>query len=189
MAMGLVICAGFILLVLVLLAAFYAVSVFNGLVSLRNNIDKAWANIDVVLKQRYDLIPNLVAAVKGYKEYEKTVLKDLTRIRASMGSAQTLSDKAKASDALSSTLKTVFAVAENYPDLKASEEFMDLQKQLSAMENVIADRREFYNDSVLLYNTKIKSIPDMFVAMMLGYKEKEYFKATEDEEQAVKVKI
>lgn len=189
MAFGLEICIGFVILVLILLAAFYAVSVFNGLVSLRNNIDKAWANIDVVLKERSDLIPNLVNTVKGYKNYEKSVLEDVTKLRAGMLSAQGPAQKAKASDALSSGLKTLFAVAENYPELKASEEFMELQKQLSAMENIIADRREFYNDSVLLFNTKIKSIPDMFVAMLLSFKEREYFKASEEDEKPVEVKI
>jgi len=181
------VCVGFVVLVVILLALFYIVSLFNGLISLRNNIDKALANIDVLLKQRTDLIPNLVETVKGYMKYERATLENITRLRTSMMNANTLGEKATASQAISAGLKSIFAVAENYPDLKASSNFLDLQKQLSAVENQIADRREFYNDSVLLYNTKIKSIPDMFVASVLGMKDKEYFKASEDDKKAVKV--
>jgi LemA protein len=183
------ICCGGLLVGLGLLALFYLFTVYNGLVELRNNIDRAWANIDVLLKQRSDLIPNLVECVKGYKKYEKSVLEDLTRMRSSMMSAQSPSAKAKASEALSASLKTVFAVAEGYPQLRASENFMQLQNQLSAMENQIADRREFYNNSVLLFNTRIKSAPDMIIASLLSFKEKEYFKATEDEKKVVTVKM
>jgi LemA protein len=189
MAFGLSICVGFVLLVLLLLAAFYAVSVFNGLVSLRNSIDKAWANIDVLLKQRSDLIPNLVETVKGYMKYERQVLTDITALRASLTAAQTAGEKARHSEAISAALKTIFAVSEKYPNLKANENFLELQKQLTAMENQISDRREFYNDAVMLYNTKIKSLPDMFVALILNFKEKEYFKAMEEEKAPVQVKM
>ncbi|MFN7990833.1 MAG: LemA family protein [Candidatus Micrarchaeia archaeon] len=182
-------CCGFFLVIFALLALFYVVSIYNGLINLRNNIDKAWANIDVLLKQRSDLIPNLVETVKGYKKYEKGLLEEITRLRTSMMGAQGPAEKAKANDAISASLKTIFAVAEGYPDLKASENFLELQKQLSSIENQIADRREFYNDSVLLFNTKIHSIPDMVFAGILGFKDKEYFKATEDEKKAVEVKI
>ena len=184
-----VICCGGIFAALAVIAFFYLFTVYNGLIELRNNIDRAWANIDVMLKQRTDLIPNLVEVVKGYKNYEKGVLTELTRMRTSMISAKTPGEKAKASDALSRSLKTVFAVAENYPELKASQNFLELQKSLSGMENQIADRREFYNNSVLLYNNKIKSLPDMIIASALAFKEKEYFKATEEEKKAVKVKM
>jgi LemA protein len=184
-----VICCGGLAFILAIMAAFYLFSIYNGLIELRNNIDRAFANIDVLLKQRYDLIPNLVEAVKGYKKYEKGLLENLASIRTSMMAAQTPGDKAKASEALSASLKTVFAVAEGYPELKASENFMQLQKQLTAMENQIADRREFYNNSVLLYNNKIKSLPDMLIANAMSLKEKEYFKATADEQKAVEVKM
>jgi LemA protein len=180
---------GFVVLVLFLLAVFYAFSVFNGLISLKNNIEKAWANIDVVLKQRNDLIPNLVEAVKGYMKYERTVLSDVTRLRTQMMAAQTMSEKASAHDALSGALKSLFAVAEKYPDLKASSNFLDLQQQLSTMENQIADRREFYNDAVMLFNTRIHSLPDLLVASMMGFRDKEYFKATEEEEKPIEVKM
>jgi LemA protein len=189
MAFEYLICCGGFFVILGIVAAFYLFSIYNGLIELRNNIDRAWANIDVLLKQRYDLIPNLVEAVKGYKKYEKGLLTDLASIRASMMKAQSPGQKAAASDALTSSLKTVFAVAESYPELKASENFMQLQKQLTVMENQIADRREFYNNSVLLYNNKIKSLPDMVIASMMGLKDKEYFKATADEKEAVQVKM
>lgn len=182
-------CCGFIFLVLALLAAFYAVSIFNGLVSVRNNIDKAWANIDVLLKQRSDLIPNLVELVKGYMKHEKETFETITRLRAQIMAFDSPAKKAKASEELSAALKSIFAVAENYPQLRASENFMELQQQLTAIENQIADRREFYNDSVLLYNNKIKMLPDMFVAVLLGFREREYFKATEEEKKEVKVEI
>jgi len=187
--LSLAVCVGFVLLALFVLALFYIVSIFNGLISLRNNIDKAWANIDVLLKQRTDLIPNLVETVKGYMKYEKATLENITRLRTSMMNASTPAEKAKASDAISAGLKSIFAVAEGYPDLKASANFLELQKQLAAIENQIADRREFYNDSVVLYNTRIKSMPDMIFASILGMKDKEYFKASEDEKKAVKVKM
>ncbi|VVC03144.1 LemA family protein [Candidatus Bilamarchaeum dharawalense] len=186
---ALIACVGFFVVVSILLVLFYIVSIFNGLISLKNNIDKSWANIDVVLKQRSDLIPNLVETVKGYAKYEKGVLEDLTKLRTAMMSATGPSEKARANDALSASLKSIFAVAENYPKLQANENFLKLQEQLTAMENQIADRREFYNDSVVLYNTRIASIPDSFAASMLGMQPKEYFKATEDEKKLVEVKI
>lgn len=182
-------CCGFIILVLVFLAAFYAFSVYNGLISLKNNIEKAWANIDVLLKQRTDLIPNLVETVKGYMKYERGVLQQITRLRTQMMGAVTPGEKAGASEAISGALKSIFAVAENYPQLQASQNFLELQKQLSAIENQIADRREFYNDSVLLYNTRIHSLPDLVFASLMGFKDKEYFKVAEAEKAPVNVKF
>ncbi|MGV8176706.1 MAG: LemA family protein [Candidatus Bilamarchaeaceae archaeon] len=179
------ICAGFVLVVLGILFAFFAVSIYNGLVSLRNNIDKAWSNIDVLLKQRYDLIPNLVEVVKGYAKYERSVFKEITELRASLITGGP-HDRAVANERISSSLKSIFAVAENYPNLKASENFLELQKQLASIENQIADRREFYNDSVLLYNTRIQSFPDGIFAALFGMRLKEYFKAEEEEKKPVK---
>ena len=176
-------------LVLAILVLFYIITVFNGLITLRNNIDKALANIDVLLKQRTDLIPNLVETVKGYMKYERSMLEDIARLRTSMLGAQTLGEKAKNSEAMSVALKSLFAVAENYPKLKASDNFLELQKQLAAIENQIADRREFYNDSVLLFNTRIRSLPDMVLAIPLGFREREYFKVVEEEKAPVQVKI
>ena len=180
---------GFFAFVIGILALFYIVTIFNGLIDLRNNIDKAWANIDVLLKRRSDLIPNLVETVKGYKAYEQDVLEEIARLRTAMMSADGPAEKARHSEAISSTLKTMFAVAENYPNLKASENFLKLQDQLSQIENQIADRREFYNDSVMLFNTRIHSIPDMVFASLLRFKDREYFRAKEEEKEAVDVKI
>ena len=183
------ICSGFALLVIGLLAAFYVVSIYNGLIRLRNNIDKAWSNIDVLLKQRSDLIPNLVKTVKGYMKHEKGVLTEITRLRTSVLKADDPSKKAEASEKISKGLKTLFAVAEKYPKLRASENFLDLQDKLTAIENQIADRREFYNNSVLLFNTRIQVIPDSIVAALLGMKQKRYFAAKEAEKKLVEVQF
>jgi LemA protein len=182
-------CVGFFVVVCAILVLFYLVSIYNGLVTLRNNIDKAWANIDVLLKQRFDMIPNLVETVKGYAKYEKGVLEEVTKLRAALVSAGSPGAKAKVNDALTTSLKSIFAVAENYPKLQANENFLKLQEQLAAMENQIADRREFYNDSVLLYNTRIASLPDSIFAGMMGMTPKEYFKAEEGEKGVVQVKL
>lgn len=184
---GLACCCGFIFVIVAILIAFYFVSVYNSLIFLRNQIDKAWANIDVLLKQRSDLIPNLVETVKGYMKHERTVLTEITKLRASALEAKTPGEKAKVSEAISSALKSLFAVAENYPKLQASDNFLKLQEQLAAVENQIADRREFYNDSVQLFNTRIHSIPDSILAAILGMKDFEYFKATEEEKKSIQV--
>jgi len=165
----------------------YFLSIYNSLIFLRNQIDKAWANVDVLLKQRSDLIPNLVDAVKGYMKYEREVLTEITALRASLVSATGPKEKARVSERISAALKSIFAVAEKYPKLRASENFLKLQEQLTAIENQIADRREFYNDSVLLYNTRIKTFPQLLVAALFGMKEREYFKVTEEERKEVSV--
>jgi len=168
---------------------YYLLSIYNGLVTLKNSIRKNWSNIDVMLKQRADLIPNLIETVKGYMKYEKGVIKQVTDSRIQMMGATTLSDKAKASEDLSGALKTLFALAENYPQLKANDTFLKLQEQLASIENQIADRRELYNDSVNIYNTRIESIPDVIFAKLLGYTSEEYFKASEEEKKEVEVKL
>jgi len=180
---------GFIALGLIVIALFFAIAIYNGLISLRNNIDKAWANIDVLLKKRLDLIPNLVEIVKGYASYERSVLEEITKIRASALQAQGITEKARGSEAVSTSLGSVFALAENYPDLKASENFLNLQRELSVIETQIAQRREFYNDSVLLYNTNIRTIPGVFVADLLKYGPREYFRVDGDVETPLKVSI
>jgi LemA protein len=156
---------------------------------MRNNVDKAWANIDVLLKKRLDLIPNLVEIVKDYTIYEKSVLEDVTKIRASALQAEGVIEKAQGSEAVSTLLNTIFILAENYPDLKASDNFLNLQRELSSIENQIAQRREFYNDSVLLYNTKIKTIPGVFVADLTRCTPREYFKVEGNIEKPVDVII
>lgn len=185
----LVVCFGFIFLVIGLLVLFYLVTMYNGLVVLRNNIDKAWSNIDVLLKQRSDLIPNLVNTVKSYMKHEKQTLAEITKLRTSIMKTNAVSGKAKASEGLTEALKTIFAVSENYPKLRANENFLELQKQLTAIENQIADRREFYNDSVLLYNTRIRTIPDSIIASILSMKKKEYFQASSEEKEKVEVQL
>jgi LemA protein len=180
---------GFIVLGLIIIALFFVIAIYNGLISLRNNIDKAWANIDVLLKKRLDLIPNLVEIVKGYASYERSVLEEITKIRASALQAQGIPEKARGSEAVSTSLGSVFALAENYPDLKASENFLNLQKELTVIETQIAQRREFYNDSVLLYNTNIKTIPGVFVADLLNYGPREYFRVEGDVDTPVKIAI
>ncbi|MEM2948987.1 MAG: LemA family protein [Candidatus Bilamarchaeaceae archaeon] len=182
-------CLGFAVVIFAVLFIVYTISIINGLISLRNQVSKAWANIDVLLKQRNDLVPNLVAAVEGYMKHERSVLSKITELRAAMLVAKGLKEKAKASEEISEALKTIFAVAENYPKLRASENFMQLQNQLVAIENQIADRREFYNDTVYLYNTRIHVFPDFILALLMGMKEAEYFRVGEEDKKVPKVDI
>jgi LemA protein len=175
------------LLVVIVLLLIVLALLYNGLISKRNRVQDAWAQIDVQLKRRYDLIPNLIETVKGYARYEKGVLTDVTRLRASIvtGSAE---DKLKANDQLSTALKSVFAVAENYPDLKASANFKDLQEQLEGTEDKISYVRTSYNDYVLDYNNAIQHFPGNLVAGAFGFKVDDYFKVeSEAEKQPVKV--
>jgi len=187
--LGLGICVGFVLFVLFAYVVFYIFSLYNGLIELNNNMDKAWANIDVLLKKRSDLIPNLVETVKGYMKHEKEVLTKITELRSELSHETATKDKAKTSNQITETLKTIFAVAENYPQLKANENFLHLQKEMSLIEEQIADRREFFNNSVLLFNTRIQVIPDSLFASILGYKKKDYFKVDESERENIKIKI
>src|SRR3989344_2369028 len=166
----------------------YIIAIFNGLIRLKNDINKAIGNIDVLLKQRYDELPKLIDTVKGYMKYEKNVLTEITKARSLYTkSGADIHKKAEADNMLTGALKTLFAVAENYPQLKANESFMHLQSRISGIENELADRREFYNDSVNTFNIRIQSIPDIIVARMLGYTAREMFKAAEEEKKDVKV--
>ncbi|MEM4633700.1 MAG: LemA family protein [Candidatus Anstonellaceae archaeon] len=182
----------------ILLLAFFAilligvlafVLIYNSLVQKRMQIDNAWSQIDVQLKRRYDLVPNLVETVKGYAKHEKSLFENVTKARAAALSASGVADKAQAENMLSSTLKSLFAVAENYPDLKANENFKMLQEELAGIENKIAYARQFYNDSVLSYNTAIHSIPTNIVASMFGFSPREFFKADEAEKQNIRVQF
>lgn len=186
---ALAISGGFIIAGLVLIIVFFIIILYNGLITLRNNADKAWANIDVLLKKRLDLIPTLVDVVKSYAAYEQGVLVEVTRIRAAAMQAQGIAEKARRNEEVSTSLGSVFAVAENYPDLKASEQYLNLQKQITTIETQIAQRREFYNDSVLLYNTNISTIPGIFIANQLKFQPREYFRVDGDVETPVKVAI
>lgn len=178
-----------VVVIVVLILLGYFISLYNSLVMLSKNIDKAWSNIDVMLKQRLDELTKLMASVKGYMKFEKAVLTDVTRARTAFMDAKTVKEKAKADNIMSGTLKTLFAVAENYPTLKANENFIQFQARISDLENQIADRREFYNDSVNTFNIRIHQIPANFFANMLHYIDRELFKAAEEEKKDVKVEF
>lgn len=190
MALGaLILIIAVLVLLLIIIVAWY-IGTYNSFIALKADIPKALGNIDVLLKQRSDEIPKLVAAVKGYMKHEKSTLEELTKARTSWMKAKDIHAKAAASDMISSALKTIFAVAENYPQLKASENFQHLQARISGIENEIADRREFYNDSVTTYNVRIKQFPASIVAKRMGLTQDfELFKATEAERKDVKVEF
>jgi|SRR5678815_274042 LemA protein len=147
----------------------YVVGLYNTLVRLSNNVDKAWSNIDVILKQRRDELPKLVQVCNSYMRHERETLESVTNARSAYGRSTSVNDKAKAENQLTSALGRLFAVAEQYPDLKANQQFLIAQQRISALENTIADRREFYNDSVNLYNISIEQIPAVWVAQQIGY--------------------
>jgi LemA protein len=147
----------------------YVVGVYNMLVRLANNIDKAWSNIDVILKQRHDELPKLVEVCNSYMTHERETLESVTKARTAYSTGLNIDDKAQAENQIVGALGKLFAVAEQYPDLKANQEFLAIQQRISALESTIADRREFYNDSVNLYNIAIEQIPTMWVAQEVGY--------------------
>ena len=180
---------GWIILGVVVLILIIIIAIYNGLVRLKNQIENAWAQIDVQLKRRNDLIPNLIETVKGYAKHEKTVFEEITKARTAMMSAQTPAQKAKASNALSDTLKSLFAVAENYPTLKANENFMQLQEELSGTENKIAYSRQNYNDMVMMFNMRIQVFPNNMFASMFNFTKKDMFKVDEAEKANVKVQF
>lgn len=160
---------------------------YNSLIRSRMRVSEAFSQIDVQLKRRTDLIPNLVETVKGYAKHEKDVFTKVTELRASLMSAKGPEEKAQVNNQLSSTLKSLFAVAESYPELKASDNFKELQEELSDTENKIAYSRQFYNSVVLDYNTKLQVFPNVFFAKILNFKPAEFFAATEAERKEVKV--
>jgi LemA protein len=162
-----------VFLVVVLLA--WVVGIYNGLVRLRNQLENAWAQIDVQLKRRYDLIPNLVETVKGYAKHERKTLEKVIQARNIAMGAKTVGEKAEAENVLTGTLKTLFAVAEAYPDLKANQNFLGLQEELTSTENKISFARQFYNDSVMIFNTAIQTFPNNLLAGMFGFLKREFF--------------
>ncbi len=167
----------------------YFITIYNSLVRLRNDIDKAWANIDVLLKQRHDELPKLIETCKGYMQYEQKTLQMVVEARTAFMKAGTVGEKAQADNLLSGALKSLFAVAESYPDLKANNNFMQLQKRISELEEKIADRREFFNDDVNTFNIRIQQLPDVFVARLLSLQRKDLFKASEEERRDVEMKL
>jgi len=170
-------------------AAIYAVIVYNGLVRLQNEIKRAWANIDVLLKQRHDEIPNLVACVKGYMDHERQTLEAVTEARAVSINAASIPQKAQADVLLTSALRSFFVVAERYPQLKANQNFLALQDRISELEERIADRREFFNDDVNTYNTRIAQLPEVFLARPMKLQPRQMFRVNEQERQQVEVKL
>jgi LemA protein len=170
-----------ILLVVAALIVFWIIGTYNGLIRLKNQVDEAWSDIDVQLKRRYDLIPNLVNTVKGYATHESGVFTQIADARAAAMGAKTPADKAQAENALAGTLKTLFAVAEAYPELKANENFLKLQDELSDTENKIQASRRFYNGNVRDFNTKIMVFPTNLIAGMLGFQKREFFEIGDGE--------
>lgn len=167
----------------------WLITIFNGLVSLRNRTKEAWSDIDVQLRRRYDLIPNLVETVKGYAKHEREVFENVTKARTAALEAKGPVEQAKAENLLSGALKSLFAVAENYPTLRASENFKALQDELTDTENKIEAARRFYNANVRDLNIKIEKFPDNIVAKIFGFKEMELFEAEAEAKEPVKVKF
>lgn len=166
----------YILLGIAVLLVLWAVAAYNGFVKKINHVNEAWSDIDVQLKRRYDLIPNLVNTVKGYATHESSVFENVTSARsAAMGAGQNLAAKAAAEDGLSASLKSVFAIAENYPELKANQNFLDLQKTLSDTEDKIQSARRFYNSTVMELNTAAASFPGNIIAKNFGFQKKDFF--------------
>src|SRR6202050_1698032 len=167
----------------------YTVILYNELVRLRNDNDRAWANIDVLLKQRHDEIPNLVETVKGYMQHEQKTLVAVTQARAASMNAASIGQKATADLMMTGALRGLFAVAENYPQLKANENFLKLQMRITELEERIADRREFFNDDVTTYNTRIGQIPEVFVASFMSLKPRAMFQVSDEDRKLVEVKF
>jgi LemA protein len=176
-----------IFLVIVVVIAAWVVAIYNGLVVLRNRFENAWSQIDVQLKRRTDLIPNLLETVKGYAAHEKEVFTKVTEARSALINAQGVQDQAQANNMLTGALKTLFAVAEAYPELKANQNFMMLQEELSGTESKIAYARQFYNDTVLKYDNKREKFPSNIIANLFGFKDREYFEVAEPDREPVKV--
>lgn len=176
-----------IALVVIVALILFVLFTYNALVTARNRVKEAWSGIEVQLKRRSSLIPNLIETVKGYASHEKEVLENVTKARTAMMNAGNAHEAADANNMLTGALKSLFAVAEAYPDLKASQNFKELQDELADTETKIAASRQFYNTNVLDYNNKLQTIPTAFFAGPLGFKPEEFFKATEEEKAEVKV--
>jgi LemA protein len=182
-----------IILGVIVVAALAVIGMYNGLIKLKNRVDEAWSDIDVQLKRRYDLIPNLVETVKGYAAHEQATFEKVIQARNAAMAAQKGGDakaQAEAENALSGTLKTIFALAENYPDLKANQNFLELQRELTDTEDKIQASRRFYNGNVRDFNTKLQVFPTNLIANMLGFKTREFFEiGDEKQREAVQVKF
>ncbi len=180
---------GWILLIAVVLVVFWVIVVFNGLVTLKNRTDEAWSDIDVQLKRRYDLIPNVVETVKGYAAHESGTFQKVTEARTAAMGAKTMAEHAQAENALSQTLKSLFAVAEAYPELKANTNFLQLQQELADTEDKIQAARRFYNGNVRDFNIKLQVFPTNMIGGALGFTKREFFEIAEAEKAAPTVKF
>ncbi|MGD0228468.1 MAG: LemA family protein [Terriglobia bacterium] len=187
--MGIVILVGLVVILFVVGIFVYLITIYNSLVRLKNDIDKAWANIDVLLKQRHDELPKLIETCKGYMQYEQKTFQLITEARTAFMKAGSVSEKAQADNMISGALKSLFAVSENYPELKANNNFMQLQKRISELEEKIADRREFFNDDVNTYNIRIQQLPDVFIAGLMHLQRRDLFKVAEEDRRDVDVKM
>lgn len=179
----------YILLVIIAVLAVLVIGIYNGLIRLRNKVREAWSDIDTQLKRRYDLIPNIVETVKGYAQHESGTFEKITEARNKAMQAQNIHEKEEAENMLSSTLKSIFALAENYPDLKANQNFLQLQNTLKEIEEHIQMSRRYYNGTVRDFNTKIEVFPNNLLASPFGFKREEFFQATEEEKGNVEVKF
>ncbi len=175
----------------VIVAAFFkmGVTIYNGLVSLRAQVERAWSNIDVILKQRFDELPQLIQVVEQYASYEAGVLKEIAEARTRYGASNSVSEKIQASNEISMALRGVFAIGEAYPELKANQQFMQLQSRISSLESTIADRRETYNDAVTNFNTRIEQFPDVFAARFLDYERQDLFEVADKENVVPNLKM
>uniref|UniRef100_A0A832G7H2 LemA family protein n=1 Tax=Ignavibacterium album TaxID=591197 RepID=A0A832G7H2_9BACT len=174
-----------IFIVLIVIVILFFVSIYNALIRLRNQVKNAWAQIDVQLKRRHDLIPNLLETVKGYMTHERQIMENITKYRSQAMGAQTVGEKAQAESLLSGALGQLRVQVENYPDLKANQNFLALQEELAATENKISFARQNYNDQVMMYNNKIQMFPSNIVAGMFNFKEEEFFELKDQAEKEV----
>jgi LemA protein len=179
----------FLILGIILVIVAWFILTYNNFVNLRNRVKNAWAQIDVQLKRRYDLIPNLVETVKGYAKHEKEIFENIAELRAKAMGATSIKDIGESNNQITGTLKTLFAIAENYPELKANEEFLKLQEELTNTENKIAFSRQFFNDIVMNYNATQQKIPANLIAGMMNLKPEEYYPVDEAEKGPVKVQF
>ena len=174
-----------ILLVVIAAAVLFVISMYNSLIQLRNRVKNAWSQIDVQLKRRHDLIPNLLETVKGYMKHEREIMENITKYRSQAMDAKSVGEKAQAEGLLSGALGQLRVQVENYPDLKASQNFLALQEELTSTENKISFARQSYNDQVLFYNNKIQMFPSNIIAGMFKFNEEEFFQVEDEKERAV----
>ena len=179
----------YIIIVISIAILLLCISSYNGLIQVEENIKKAFANIDVLLMQRSDELPKLVDTVKAFVSHEKEIFANVLKARETMLSAKTITEKAQASGGISNALKSIFALSEDYPDLGSNENFMKLEGRISDLENSIADRREFYNESVNNYNIRIKTIPDVLIARIMNLSAKEMFQVSDEKKEDVKIDL